>query len=1018
MTDNSLQPPHSQSADLMSILQGLSDRSTAGVNNNVGGWSNFPDQGGLDPLQDKIDLQHSQSFPPQAPFGIQQQRLQAQNASSLVNLLGQTKTLDNPSGILTPETLISSGLSQDSQLLNLLQQQYLMQLQSQAQGEQQQLLWQQQLLSQVLAEQHSHQRFAEPSYGQLHSAAVPIGNASFDPTRLQLSQDVLKIDSQISLPSTKEEHDADIKMPPQDAEDVIHPVNSDRSIHSPHLFIGNTSHQKSWGATTLEQINDIQQKESLPSSTIVESSPLSGTTFLSPQEPSLLQNPALLSDCHTFMPDQQLDNMQNDETDPIGTAVLTSDHLALEHPVVPAAAPSLETGKNETNVPENVNKETVQPGISVEELEMENERSNDQPSVATQARSVEVREVKKASEKKFRKQKSTKSQSADQAKAVSKASSLLDSKQSEPQGTVGDTDAAGESYGTLPQKTVDSKSDISVIGAGDSRVNVETTEVEDDSRLSGSVSIQSTPAQPIQSAWKPAPGFKPKSLLEIQQEEQRRAQTEVAMMEDATSINTMSLSTPWAGVVASSEPKVSRESQRDLMISEFNTGKPEILANLRSKRSQLHDLLAEEVLAKSGERDIEPPNVMSSLSSPQVSATNAETIEDDNFIEAKETKKSRKKSAKAKSGGSKVLVPVTSVEVLVGASPVEKGKGSRLLQQEKELLPSVPSRPSLGDFVLWKGGDSANPPSAPAWSTYSKKLSKPASLRDIQKEQEKKNSSIQQQNQVSTPQKSQPSQATHGASWSISASSPSKVAPPLQINSHASSQSKYKGDNDLFWGPTDQTKQETKADFPLLANASRWGAKNTPVKGTASASLSRQKSTSGRSVEHSLSSSPAPQSSIKGKRDSSTKYSEAKDFRDWCKNECGRLIRTRGTSFLEFCLKQSRSEAETLLVENLGSYDPNHEFIEKFLNYKELLSADVLELALQSRNDQNARLGAGDVVSDNTGAGDYERDILDGSSKGGGKKKGKKGKKVSLSSLGFNVVSNRIMMGESQTVDD
>ncbi|GLT92143.1 hypothetical protein SLE2022_099950 [Rubroshorea leprosula] len=101
-----------------------------------------------------------------------------------------------------------------------------------------------------------------------------------------------------------------------------------------------------------------------------------------------------------------------------------------------------------------------------------------------------------------------------------------------------------------------------------------------------------------------------------------------------------------------------------------------------------------------------------------------------------------------------------------------------------------------------------------------------------------------------------------------------------------------------------------------------------------------------------------------------------------------------------------------------GSYDPNHEFIEKFLNYKELLSADVLELAFQSRNGQNTRLGAGDVISDNTGAGDYERDILDGSSKGGGKKKGKKGKKVSLSSLGFNVVSNRIMMGEIQTVDD
>lgn len=119
------------------------------------------------------------------------------------------------------------------------------------------------------------------------------------------------------------------------------------------------------------------------------------------------------------------------------------------------------------------------------------------------------------------------------------------------------------------------------------------------------------------------------------------------------------------------------------------------------------------------------------------------------------------------------------------------------------------------------------------------------------------------------------------------------------------------------------------------------------------------------------------------------------------------------TSFLEFCLKQSRSEAEILLKENLGSFDPNHEFIEKFLNYKELLHADVLEIAFQSHHDQKAS-GFGDTNSNDAG----DRDVLDGSTKGGGKKKGKKGKKVSPAVLGFNVVSNRIMMGEIQTLED
>lgn len=120
------------------------------------------------------------------------------------------------------------------------------------------------------------------------------------------------------------------------------------------------------------------------------------------------------------------------------------------------------------------------------------------------------------------------------------------------------------------------------------------------------------------------------------------------------------------------------------------------------------------------------------------------------------------------------------------------------------------------------------------------------------------------------------------------------------------------------------------------------------------------------------------------------------------------------TSFLEFCLKQTRSEAEMFLTENLGSYDPDREFIDKFLNYMDLLPSDVLEIAFQTGNDQKA---AGGMISANTDV--QELGYTDGSfSKVGKKKGGKKGKKVSSSVLGFNVVSNRIMMGEIQTVED
>lgn len=154
-------------------------------------------------------------------------------------------------------------------------------------------------------------------------------------------------------------------------------------------------------------------------------------------------------------------------------------------------------------------------------------------------------------------------------------------------------------------------------------------------------------------------------------------------------------------------------------------------------------------------------------------------------------------------------MPVASSEVPISPIHIEKVKSSRSVQQEKEQLPSIPSGPSLGDFVLWKG-EPTSPSPPPAWTTDSARIPKPTSLRDILKEQEKKSYAVLP-NQLPTPQKSQPAQAARnsGSSRPISASSPSKTAPSSQINSQASL-SKYRGDDDLFWGPVEQSKQENK----------------------------------------------------------------------------------------------------------------------------------------------------------------------------------------------------------------
>jgi len=109
-------------------------------------------------------------------------------------------------------------------------------------------------------------------------------------------------------------------------------------------------------------------------------------------------------------------------------------------------------------------------------------------------------------------------------------------------------------------------------------------------------------------------------------------------------------------------------------------------------------------------------------------------------------------------------------------------------------------------------------------------------------------------------------------------------------------------------------------------------------------------------------------------------------------------------------MKQSTAEAEMLLRENLGSMDRNHEFIDKFLNYKDFLSPDVIDMAFGA---QISRKVSGDSLASKD-----TRTSRDNDTEGGGKKKGKKGKKVSPAVLGFNVVSNRIMMGEIQTIED
>jgi len=825
VSDNSRQP-QSQNSELLSIIQGLSDRTSAGINNGTAGWPNNPLQGGLDLLQNKIDPLHDQNFP-QMPFGIQQQRPTPQNQLSLSNLLAQAA--DNPSSSLTAEKLLSSGLSQDPQIMNLLQQQYLLQLHSQAAAsapqlplldkllllkqqqkqEEQQLLLrqqQQQLLSKMLQDQQSNQLFGNSSYGQLQSS-LPMGNLRVDPSQLQPPQEIFPLSSQTAIPSVHNELSTDsMNLHLKVSQDSNYAVNSKASpMRLPHQLFGDTTPQNNWAPTTLaEQINESLGKET--PAPHVESSILHDLN-------KSKEEPRIVHDSVFDYTAQSLEQVPDSALKPDGVAIPTismpSVHLQCDAPAVDKSSAE----SSEIELPPASRRGSyvkIKSDISHQEQLAGIDNSS--------AVHVETHEPKKATEKKSKKQKSNK-QSSDQTKALPKNTTLQPSKQSEVEvppnfNELGETNNDGP-HETYLQKT---RSKVSQI---EENAVLETADHHDVSgqaagvtKAIGFVSTHNVEV-PAGRAWKPAPSVKAKSLLEIQQEEQRRAQTETTVSDVAASVNSMSLATPWAGVVSYPDSvKVSSESHGgDNTESTFNS---QTSQHPKNKKSPLHDLLAEEVLKKSIETYVEVPD--STLPLHDI-AVHSESIDDSNFIEAKETKRSRKKSAKSKSSGAKAPVPVVSAEVPISSSPIEKGKSSRSAQQEKEVLPSIPAGPSLGDFVVWKGEREQPITSpSPAWSTDSGRVPKPTSLRDILKEQGKKMSAVPAI-PVPTPQKSQPAQAnwSSASSQSVSASSPSKAASPLPINSHASKQSKYKGDDDLFWGPIEQSKQETKQyDFCLM----------------------------------------------------------------------------------------------------------------------------------------------------------------------------------------------------------
>jgi hypothetical protein len=1092
----------SQHVDLMSILKGAADNSgVSPLNNAVKQWANYGDvqsrgslgHGSMDiSHQDLRDVHHLQRFAPvQTGFQFQHQRQQQQQQPLMQHLMSVPS--ENLSGGMPLEQLLPSVLSQDPLALNLIQTQQqhqllLSQLQSRSQAslpsqvsmldqilmlhqqkQQQQQEQQQQLIPQVLLEQLSHQHLQETSYERAQASGA-LGNASTDHVMFRQPHDQFIMNAKLpqQMPSPQGSMvESLLHLRNQQAPrgtNLPQQIQSDENLKQSQMaafvpqqnVVGESRPSDVWGVAETDMLSKVQTASN--SSPYEQLEKASKEQHKPHQLGDVTHSAPVLNDLSLIINDSQaapqVEHIHGVPVSlPNANVVLPEKYITNTGMLTSSVADSVVGYTPEkVSLDENMyhSDPMVSTAVHAEEAKLHEKQVNNDTSAVREMDTAETHEVKKSTEKRSRKQKNSK-MSSERNKGPLEVTNHQQVKQENettrevtPVLACKDVNFCSAPQipalpSTTPKNLIPPVDWIPVAGLADISASGDTESLARSS-VASSVSYR---------AWKPAPCPKPKSLLEIQLEEQKqKAETEKVASEVpilATPTNLPSTgSGPWTGAVVCSEVKSSRDVQQDVKsaasVIRSSSGNLESGSSTKSKKSHLHDLLAEEVLAKTSQQteasvtvnvEKSPGLFTTSVVSSLVEVT---TADDSEFVEAKDTKKSRKRAPKGKSATGKVPT-IASLESPVSSVQLEKSKSSRQLQQEKEVLPAPPAGPSLGDFLPWKAESSSSPP-APAWSVDTFKQAKTTSLRDIQKEQERKLSTlVHSQPQVAVAPKVQTNRSSSGNSstWQHSAfpQSPKTVAPSQSITI-PSNNSRSKAEDELFWGPVIQTKQETdQPDFPSLTGKGLT-PKLSAGKHSFGSSSSRQLSAGSVSVNKF--SDLSLSSSAKGKKQLVSKLTEAKDFHDWCEAELNRLVGNNDTHFLEFCLKQSTTDAEVLLVENLGTFDHEREFIDKVLKYKELLPADVIEMAfshqdvqgqgsmmIQSQhaniNDIQSRKPVLDSRSGRDSDGFIGND-LDASAKGG-KKKSKRGKKVSPAVLGFSVESTtRIMKGEIQSIDD
>ncbi|KAK8937155.1 hypothetical protein KSP39_PZI012064 [Platanthera zijinensis] len=759
--------PHQQHLDLLSILQSATNKTTPPPINSA--WPNFSEiqdasnsHGSINIMKDALGLHPNQQIP-QTRFGAPPNMLQTQFQHSLPN---QTPFFGLPSGVIPLEKSVSPEYGQDVHMANLLQQQYmltqnihsqvpnptqlnqmelLLLLQRQKLEQQQQQLQQQQyqqqqhqLLSHAFSGRHLHNNYDDKSFGPLKTE-VDNANAAVKSPILQMHE-VARSNNPVNVFDSNNSHVlglSDLHLHgAQDTRIADGTEHSSLSLPDQVIDLAIRSNEK--GFPPLLDVEPIQM--SIPKQMVS----ISDDSAVSQGLPQTNENVTVTSNAvkDTF-------SLEKDKIghylDPTGSEMI--ERVKVSFP------PTSKQACGET------------PGAKVVD-------------------DAELCEVKKSSEKKSRKHKNFQ---------LLKLAPGLKSKPTLETGVEKHiTMEAAEPLQRTELKPLMESLDshgthLSSEVALDKETKVDEAKVKE---------VESVPSSSNNPAWKPAPGQKVKSLLEIQVEEQNKAQKQlfaVGMMHNNILPN----------VYTPSEQKLAVDTVQ------YDNFPQSVSENPWGSRSQLHDVLAEEVLPKVSEGNSEEKGTYLSPIPDQ-----NEVAVDHDFIEAKDTRKARKKATKSKVIAIKSSSPGNAAALSISANIVEQTKATLQPQQDKELLPSPPSAPSLGDFVFWKGEEASTVP-PPVWSTDSVKIQRPALLKDIFREQDKTTKSVRLQIPSQSLTKVQPSKGNGGGSSlvQVSGSPPSKgqLASPLKTSFLSSGQQKPGAEDDLFWGPINQTKQSSRS---------------------------------------------------------------------------------------------------------------------------------------------------------------------------------------------------------------